>query len=71
MPGQTRIGATDTWNGFPSWSPDGASIAYVTLRPCASVEAGAPIMQPEIAIISTIRRVLVTDTHRFRAGLCW
>jgi len=70
----TRIGATDTWNGFPSWSPDGASIAYVTLRPCASVEAGAPIKQPEIAIMSTIPRVrprLVTDDSagRYEDGL--
>ena len=124
----TRIGAADTWNRSPSWSPDGVTIAYVTPRLCATSQTGGPFMQPEIAIMSTdphvhprlitddsagcyedgltddspvfspdsewlawcrgyedgyaqiilqklsnpsTRRVLVADTHRFRAGLCW
>ncbi len=49
----SHIGAADTWNGFPSWSPDGRTIACTTLRPCASIEAGARVEQPEIAILST------------------
>jgi hypothetical protein len=110
-----------------SWSPDGLRIAYVTPRPCATTQAGVPINQLDIAIMSlasgrvqlitddsagtyddglnddsplfspdgqwlawcrgyedgwaqiilqrldnpSSRRVLVADTHRFRAGLCW
>lgn len=71
----TPIGPADQWNSFPSWSPDASTIAYVTQRPCASLEAGVAIMQPEIAIMSTahvVRPRLITDDSAglYETGLC-
>ena len=124
----TPLGAAGSSNSSgSSWSPDGLRIAYVTPRPCATTQAGVPINQLDIAIMSlasgpvqlitddsagtyddglnddspvfspdgqwlawcrgyedgwaqiilqrldnpSSRRVLVADTHRYRAGLCW
>lgn len=71
----TPIGPADQWNTSPDWSPDGSTIAYVTQRPCATVEAGVAIQQPEIAIMSTahlVRPRLITDdsSGSYATGLC-
>ncbi len=71
----TPIGPPDEWNSYPSWSPDGSTIACVTLRP-ATTEAGVPVDQPEIAIMSVSTHihavVLITDDSAgsYDAGLC-
>lgn len=71
----TLTGPDDQWNSSPSWSPDGSTIAYVTLRPCATIEDGVVINQPEIAIMSTahlVRPRLITDDSNglYETGLC-
>ncbi|MGV8850877.1 MAG: TolB family protein [Propionibacteriaceae bacterium] len=71
----TPTGPADQWNSSPSWSPDGSTIAYVTLRPCATIEDGVAIHQPEIAIMSTahlVRPRLITDDSSglYETGLC-
>jgi hypothetical protein len=71
----TPIGPDDQWNSSPSWSPDGSTIAYATLRPCATIEDGVAIQQPEVAIMSTahlVRPRLITDDScgLYETGLC-
>lgn len=71
----TLTGPADQWNTSPSWSPAGSTIAYVTLRPCATIVDGVVIQQPEIAVMSTahlVRPRLITDdsTALYETGLC-
>lgn len=60
----TMLTRGTTWDQSPAWSPDGATVAFSTLRPCATIEDGHPLRQREIALVSLTspRRIrLVTN----------
>lgn len=49
------------WDSNPDWSPDGTTLAFSTLRPCATVSTGGtPLLQHEIALMRPLDPATVT-----------
>lgn len=57
----TALTGGDDWDSSPDWSPDGVTLAFSTLRPCATLSAsGTPLRQPEIALMNPLDPSTVT-----------
>ncbi len=49
------------WDSSPAWSPDGSTLAFSTLRPCATLSTGGtPLRQHEIALMDPLDPATVT-----------
>ena len=66
----TALTSGDDWDSSPDWSPDGSTLAFSTLRPCATLSTGGtPLRQPEIALMDPLDPSTVTLVTDDEAGV--
>lgn len=56
----TQLTSGSDSDSNPDWSPDGSTLAFSTLRPCATLSGGTPLRQHEIALMDPTNPATIT-----------